>query len=51
MPVIAIVIRPGFCRASVARSVAELTGILAFTTSMVELNATRPTPTKSLMGS
>ncbi|MEA2996635.1 MAG: hypothetical protein QOG74_2184 [Alphaproteobacteria bacterium] len=48
---IAIVIVPGLRRASAARSWAELILVAAFTTSMVELNATRPTGAKSLIGS
>jgi hypothetical protein len=45
--VIAMVTLLGLSRAIAARSRAERIGVAAFTTSMVELNATRATPTKS----
>ena len=45
--VMARVILPGLARATAASSTADLTGMAAFTTSMVELNATRLTGAKS----
>ena len=50
-PVMPMVMAPGRSAASAASSRAELTGIDAFTTSMVELNTAMPTGAKSLIGS
>ena len=49
-PMMLMVMAPGSA-ASAASSRAELTGIDAFTTSMVELNTAMPTGAKSLIGS
>ena len=51
MPVMPIVITPGFSLASAASSRAEVIFMSAFTTSMVVLKATWPTGAKSRTGS